>query len=214
VPILAFHVLLSCCVLSLAAQLCDDNPMANNGVKISLQASTSCLKGRTSDMAEIGSCRDDSAHDIRLPFSFRFLDTTHNGSVFVSSNSYVTFGGSSTARSGLGPRVPSLPTLFIGGRDNALRNVSVGPDAQGWRVRYEGWSLPSLVTTHQCSLLHPPTIVWELIFLFNGTLQLCTDFLMEHVTGVSAVSDGFSNSFVQKFTLTPSTLYRPTPFPH
>jgi hypothetical protein len=53
-----------------------------------------------------------------------------------------------------------------------------------------------------------------LIFLFNGTLQLCTDFLMEHVTGVSAVSDGFSNSFVQKFTLTPSTLYRPTPFPH
>jgi len=30
-----------------ASQLCDDNPLANNGVKISFQASSSCLKGRT-----------------------------------------------------------------------------------------------------------------------------------------------------------------------
>lgn len=202
---------MACSLPWAAAQLCDDNPLANNGIKIKMQASISCLKGRTPDMTEVGTCRDNSAHDIQLPFAFKFLDRSYSGngsgSVFVSSNSYVTFGGSSLASSGLGPRTPAFPTLFIGGRDNAMRNLSVGPDALGWRVRYEGWSLPSLVNTHNCSLMFPPSVEWELLFLRNGALQLCTGTLMDHMTSVSAVSDGVSESLVQKFTLTPSTSY-------
>jgi hypothetical protein len=192
-------------------QLCDDSPLANNGIKIVAQASSSCLKGRTPDMTEVGVCQDDTAHDIRLPFAFKFLDRNYSGngsgSIFVSSNSYVTFGGNSTASSNLGPQNPAFPTIFIGGRDNAMRNIFVGPDVLGWRVRYEGWSIPSLVNTHKCSVAFPPTIVWELIFLYNGTLQLCTGFYLKNATGFSAVSDGVSESFFQKFLLSPHTLY-------
>ena len=82
-----------------ASQLCDDNPLANNGVKISFQASSSCLKGRTRDMTEIGTCKDDAFYDIGLPFAFNFLGRAYggsgNGRIFASSNSYVTFGGNS-----------------------------------------------------------------------------------------------------------------------
>ena len=212
ITIVAITILsiLAAASLPVASQLCDDSPLANNGVKITSQASTSCLKGRSPDMIEIGSCRDNSAHDIQLPFVFNFLGRAYNGSgsVFVSSNSYVTFGGNSTVHSGLGPKTPAFPTLFIGGRDNAMRNLSVGQDASGngWRVRYEGWSLPSLVTTHQCSLAFPPTIVWELLLSNDGTLTLCTGTTM-NVAGISAISDGTSDLFIQKFILTPSTFY-------
>jgi hypothetical protein len=188
-------------------QLCDDNPHANNGVKIAFQASSSCLKGRTHDLTKIGTCADNTAFDIRLPFAFNFLGRNYNGSVFVGANSYVTFGGGSTAWSGFGSRNPPFPTIFIGARDNAMSSLFVGPDALGWRVRYEGWSLPSLVSTHKCMPDFPPTIVWELTILRDHTLQLCTGFLMQNITGVSAVSDGVSDAYVQKFILTPSTSY-------
>jgi hypothetical protein len=211
VPALTFLLLLAHSTVPVLAQLCDENSLANKGVKIALEASTTCLKGRTPDMAEIGTCQDDSAHDIRLPFAFKFLGRTYNGTgngrIFVNSNSYVTFGGSSSAGSGLGPLMPTIPTIFIGARDNAMRNLSVGPDALGWRLRYEGWSLPSLVNTHNCSLTFPTTIVWELLFRYDGTLQLCTGVVIRNVTGVSALSDGVSSVFIQKFTLTPSTSY-------
>jgi heptosyltransferase-2 len=84
-----------------------------------------------------------------------------------------------------------------------MRNLSVGQDASGngWRVRYEGWSLPSLVTTQQCSLAFPPTIVWELLLSNDGTLTLCTG-TMVNVAGISAISDGSSDLFIQKFILT------------
>jgi hypothetical protein len=211
VPTVTLLLILAIVLPFAASQICDDNPLANNGVKISLQASSSCLKGRTSDMTEVASCQHNSAHDIKLPFAFKFLDRSYSGSgsgsVFVSSQSYVSFGGSPTASQSLQPRAPAIPTFFIGGRDNAMRNLSVGPDALGWRVRYEGWSLPSLVNVHNCSVAFQPSVVWELIFLYNNTLQLCTGSVMENVTGISAVSNGASDSFVQKFILTPSTLY-------
>ncbi len=157
-------------------------------------------------MIEVASCQDDSAHNIELPFSFKFLDRSYNGNVFVSSNSFVTFGGSSTAHSDFGPKNPALPTLFIGSRDNAMQSLLTGPDPLGFRVRYEGWTLVSLFETYECDSMYPPTIIWELLILHDGGLQLCTN-VMQNSYGISAVSDGISNYFMQKFALTPSTLY-------
>jgi hypothetical protein len=187
------------------SQACDDNPLANNGVKISVDASTSCLKGRTPNMTDLGSCHENAAFNIRLPFAFKFLDRSYQSNVFVGSNSYVTFGGSSTVASPLGPNRPAFPTLFIGGRDNAMRNLSVGPDPLGWLLRYEGWSTTQ-INTPNCGQSFLRTIVWELLFSFDGALRLCTGTVLNSV-GVSAVSDGVSNFFMQKFALTPSTLF-------
>jgi hypothetical protein len=206
----AFLILsiLAAASLLVASQLCDDDPLILKGVKIASQASASCLKGRTHGMTEIASCQDNSVHDIGLPFSFRFLERTYNGSgsVFVSSNSFVTFGRSSSASTFLSSRNPAFPTLFIGGRDNGMLSLSVGHDHLGWRVRYEGWSIPSLANITVCSPAFIPTIVWELTFSNDGMMQLCTG-AMQNMDGISAVSDGISTSFVQKFSLASSSFY-------
>jgi hypothetical protein len=202
------YLLVAFALQLVAPQRCDHNPLANNGVIITPQASTSCLKGRTSDMVDVAACQNDSAHDIRLPFAFKYLNRTYGGSsgsssVFVGSNSYVTFGGSSNASSGLGPQTPALPTLFIGGRDNILRSLSVGSDALGWRVRYEG----AVASAQICSPALMPTIIWELLFGFDGSMQLCTGVVADGASGISGLSDGVSSLLLQKFHLTPSTLY-------
>jgi hypothetical protein len=205
---MAVFFLLSAAFLEVDSQLCDDNPLANKGTKITSQASSSCLKGHTTGMLEIASCHDTSSHDIQLPFAFKFLHRTYNGSgsIFVSSNSYITFGGPSTTSSGLGPRNPSFPAVFIGARDNAMKLLLAGPDPLGWRVRYEGWASASAVAVHNCSLTLLPTIIWEVIFSFDGTLQICTG-VTQNAGGISAVSDGASLSFVQKFRLSPASIY-------
>ena len=166
---MALCFLLSAAFLEVNSQLCDDNPLANKGIKINSQASASCLKGRTTGMLEIASCHDTSSHDIQLPFAFKFLHRTYNesGSIFVSSNSYITFGGRSNASSGLGPQNPSFPAVFIGARDNAMKLLLAGPDPLGWRVRYEGWTSASAVNSHNCSPTLLPTIIWEVIFSFD-----------------------------------------------
>jgi hypothetical protein len=204
---LTLHLLLLHAIPMAASQLCDHNPLVNKGVNISFQASITCSKGTTPDMIDLGICQDNATYDIRLPFVFKFLDRAYNGGVFVSSNSYVTFGGSSTTATGLGPRMPAFPTLFIGGRDNAIRKLSVGPDPKGWRVRYEGWSLVSLVNIHLCDPKFEATIVWELLFLYDGSMELCTSRTQNADLGISAISDVISGDFVQKFALKPSTLF-------
>ncbi len=201
------HLLLLHAIPMTASQLCDDNPLTNKGVKIFFQESITCSKGSTSDMIDLGSCQDNATYAIRLPFAFKFLDRTYNGDVFVSSNSYVTFGGSSDTAAALGPRIPAFPTLFIGGRDNAVRKLLAGPDPKGWRVRYEGWSLVSLVNVHSCDPKFETSIIWELLFLYDGSMELCTSRTQNAELGISAVSDGISGDFVQKFPLKPSTLF-------
>jgi CRP/FNR family cyclic AMP-dependent transcriptional regulator len=224
-PIIVFLSLFGSAEPQFASQQCDANPLANNGIQISSQDSSSCLKGRTPDMIDVGSCEDNSAHDINLPFPFKFLDRIYNGSIFVGSDSYVTFGGRSTSDSSLGPQNPAFPAIFIGGlSDNIMRTLSVGPDILGWRVRYEGWSFnlrsnfsdlshfnSIMLNSCQSNLTHPeaPTTLWELLFLKDGSLQLCTgnQQILTHNQRIGAVSDGVSESFLRRFTLAPSTLY-------
>jgi hypothetical protein len=209
-PSLVLFLFLSLALNLARPQLCDRNPLANNGVSITPQASSSCLKGRTADMTDIAACQDNSSHDIQLPFAFKYLNRTYaagGGSVFVGSNSYVTFGASSSASSGLGPLMPAIPTIFIGSRDITLRVLSAGPDAVGWRVRYEGVSPSSAFSVQHCSAALLPTIVWELTFTRDGMLHLCTGTVSEPAAGVSGLSDGASSAFLQKFALAPATLY-------
>jgi hypothetical protein len=63
---MAVFCLLSAAFFEVDSQLCDDNPLANKGMKITSQASSSCLKGQTTGMLEIASCHDTSSHDIQF----------------------------------------------------------------------------------------------------------------------------------------------------
>jgi hypothetical protein len=200
-------VVLISAVSPLASELCDDNPLANSGVKITSQASISCLKGQTPDMKIVGACKDNESFDIQLPFPFTYFNKTYNGSVFVSSNSFLSFGGIDTSKQDFGPNAPSRPSLLIGARDNAAKYVSVGPDPLGWRVRFEGWMLAVPLVCGRDT-----DIVWELTLLFNSTLQLCTSSLLNNIDpalvpgAVDAVSNPVSSTFAT-FVLAPVTLY-------
>lgn len=192
-----------------ASQICDDNPPANLGVKITSQASASCMKGRSAEMTVVDTCQDDAVYDIGLPFPINFLGHSYNGSVFVNSNSYITFGGSAADVHALGPTTPALPTLFIGSLDAKMLYLSAGHDPMGWRVHYEGWPGNSDVLStceSNVTVAASPTVVWELLFLYDGSMQLCTSVVLNSF-GITALSDGFSTSFVHKFALLPSSLY-------
>lgn len=187
---------------------CDNSPVVNKGVKITSKASTSCLKGKNVDMIDLGSCQDDTAFDIRLPFPFRYLDRTYRGDVQVNSNSIVNFG-SNFGKYCVASGCPlSHDALVIGSLDWAMRTLSVGPDALGWRVRFEGWSDWRI---KNCST--PVDIIWELLFLFDNTLQLCTSSfssnldLSQDPNSKSGVYHGDSRTMLTNFYLEPSALY-------
>jgi hypothetical protein len=89
-----------------------------------------------------------------------------NGGIHLSSNAYLTFGGSGSAFSNLGPSSPPFPTLFLGAGDNSYQRVYAGMEASGsGRVRYEG----TAATTGNAGA---PDIVFEIVFEPSGALQV------------------------------------------
>lgn len=72
-----------------------------------------------------------------FPFTFR-----HSGvagtSVYVGSNSYLTYGGGSNNFNGLSSSNPALPKFFLGSADNSYQRVSYFIGTDYVRIRYEG----------------------------------------------------------------------------
>jgi hypothetical protein len=186
---------------------CDEDPVVNKGVKILSQESDFCLKGRAPDMVDVASCQESKFHSIGLPFPFQFLGRSYGGDeIYVDSGSAVRFGEHGVLNIG--------KTVYNYFYQPAMRTLSVGPDPHGWRVRFEGWSdWQSEFLTIDCT--RAPGIVWELLFLHNSTLQLCTSSLLRNAdqaldpqprSSVGAASYGHYED-IYFFTLTESTLY-------
>jgi hypothetical protein len=96
-------------------------------------------------------------------FPFTFNGSSYN-SVYVSSNTYITFGSGSSQYSGLAPNSPGIPGVHICSRDNSyqrvqyLINTAVTPNEL--RVRYEG-------TASTGGTNGSPNIVYEAVFYKN-----------------------------------------------
>lgn len=84
---------------------------------------------------------DDGYWQVDLPFDISFLGTTYT-SVFVGTNTYVTFGGGSSVYSGLGETTPNLPKIMWGCADNSVQRIYYGVEGTApnrtYRIRVEG----------------------------------------------------------------------------
>lgn len=105
-----------------------------------------------------GSLDDSPQFNISFNFNFKFLGVTY-ASLFVSPNTYITFGAGSGQYGGLSASNPALPKIFLGATDNSLQRLSYkhGPENSYLHIRYEG-------TAGTSGSLGSPNIVYEIIF--------------------------------------------------
>lgn len=84
---------------------------------------------------------DDANLSVPLPFTWTINNTGYT-SIFVGSNTYITFGSGSSEYSGLSQSIPALNKIHLGAADNSYQRVSslsVNTSSQSYlRVRYEG----------------------------------------------------------------------------
>jgi len=105
-----------------------------------------------------GSLDDNPQFNIAFNFNFKFLGVTY-ASLFISPNTYITFGSGSGQFGGLSASNPALPKIFLGASDHSIQRLSYkrGPENSYLRVRYEG-------TAGASGTPGSPNIVYEIIF--------------------------------------------------
>jgi len=104
---------------------------------------------------------DDNFVNANIP-SFTINSTSYT-TVSIGSNTYLTFGGGSSAWSGLSSSNPALNKIHMGAADNSYQRVStVSSGTNFTRIRYEGNGSTS-------GTVGSPGIVYEATF-FNSTL--------------------------------------------
>ena len=103
---------------------------------------------------------DDGFWQLTLPFSITYDGDTYT-TIYVSTNSYITFGAGSTLYSGIGADRPGLPKIMIASGDRSCQRIYYGEEGTApnrtYRVRFEGSVDPS-------GILGSPTIEWEVTF--------------------------------------------------
>ena len=108
---------------------------------------------------------DDNFVTISLGFNIIYNGTTYN-TVYVGSNSYITFGGGASDYSGLSAATtPARPTIKMSAADNSYQKVTSGsPLGAGTKtIRFEG-------TASTAGTVFGPNMVWEITF-YSGSSQ-------------------------------------------
>ena len=118
--------------------------------------------------------------DIGFDFFF-FLGTNYRYTLYVGSNSYVTFGFGSTVSYSLSATNPGRGLLIAAG-DRSYTNVWAGQENDTFRIRFEGntWAAGTPGTP----------IVWELTLFPDNVMQLVTGTIPTQPDGVSLLSNG------------------------
>lgn len=128
----------------------------------------------------LNTAADDSHIQVTLPFAFPFFGVART--VFVGSNSYLTFGAGSSAYSNLSATVPGR-ALLVGGADNSYQRVYTKDNGDGsFRIRYEGAAGTS-------GTPGSPTIAWEATLCTDGKILLAVG-VHGRTTGASLISNG------------------------
>jgi len=132
-------------------------------------------------------------HYVQVPFGFSVIfNAVTYPSVFVGSNTYVTFGHGAYDYSSLSASVPPYPADHICSADNSFQRVYYKLDnANTMRVRYEG-------TNSTGGTVGSPTIVIEYVFYKNqpyhdvyiGRHDRCGTDLAPSVTALGNGYDG------------------------
>ena len=115
----------------------------------------------TASTAPTNGNNDDGYWAVNLPFSILYLNQSYN-TVYIGTNTYVTFGSGSTEWAQLSGSNPPFPKLMLTAADNSCQRIYYGVEGTApnrtYRIRYEGHS------NYTGGVLGNPTIVYELTF--------------------------------------------------
>jgi alpha-tubulin suppressor-like RCC1 family protein len=155
-------------------------PVPNSGTRITTSAGdTGTVTTIANSLQGIGSLteyfiptvggNDDGYWPVTLPFSISYNGTSYS-TIYVGTNSYVTFGDGSSVYSSLSFSNPLLQKIMISAKDNSCQRFCYG-SADGtapnrtYRIRWEG-------TNATGGTVNFPNIVWEMIFYENTPNQI------------------------------------------
>lgn len=137
---------------------------------------------------------DDGFWTLSLPFNITYNGISYS-SVFIGTNSYITFGGGSSEYIGMSASVPALPKIMISAADNSAQRIyygSVGSSPnRTYRVRWEGTNATS-------GTLGSPNMVWEATFYENAPTRV------DIQIGVNAKSNASAIFYDTRFSGTSS----------
>lgn len=111
---------------------------------------------------------DDGYWTVPLPFNIVFLNQTYN-TVYVGTNTYITFGGGSSVYASLSNVNPPYPKIMISANDNSGQAIYFGESGvapnRTFRIRYEG-------TNGVSGTLGSSNMIYEATFYENTPSQI------------------------------------------
>ncbi len=112
--------------------------------------------------------QDDGYWQVLLPFNITFLGTSYN-TLYVGTNTYITFTAGSFNYSQLNASNPPLPKIMISCADNSCQRIYYGAEGvapnRTFRIRWEG-------TASTSGILGNPNMVYEAVFYENTPAQV------------------------------------------
>jgi hypothetical protein len=111
---------------------------------------------------------DDGFWTLTLPFNVEFIGLTTN-IVYPGTNTYITFGGGSSAFNALSFSNPAFRKIIMSSADNSCQRIYYGTEGSSpnrtYRIRWEG-------TASTGGTLGSPNMVYEATFYENAPSQI------------------------------------------
>jgi len=133
-----------------------------------------------------------------LPWEIEFLGVTYS-SIYINSNSYITFGTSSQSTLAA-PGMVEAPAIFVAAGDNSLQTLLLGFDPLNpdvYRIRFEG-------SPDKSGFFLGSTIIWEILLDTNSKdqIKIVVGTNLRNPGSVYGISDG--TNWVEKFASIPT----------
>ena len=158
------------------------------------------LLGTGGMTTDVSSYADDASFQLTPSFNFPFYGV--NKTVWAGSNSYITFGASSTAYTALSCTVPGK-ALMIQAADNSWNKLYHVDNGNGsFRIRYEGYNNSGSGTSN---------VFWEVTLYNDGKIMLVMG-NNARASGVCNINNGAADSYCLTYTFAQnqSWVFEPT----
>jgi hypothetical protein len=110
---------------------------------------------------------NDGYWNLSLPFNIQYLGSAYS-TIYVGTNSYLTFGNGSIAYTSFGFNLPPYPKIMISSADNSAQRLYYVSGGSGsnrtYRIRFEG--------TASLTGSDVPNMVWEMTFYEANPSQI------------------------------------------
>lgn len=117
--------------------------ITNTGTQLEITNSLLGAASLTSSLTPTSGVNDDGYWQLSLPFNITYLGITYN-SIYVGTNSYITFGAGSAEYAQLSNYNPPYPKIMISAGDTSCQRIYYGVEGTSpnrtYRVRLEGSS--------------------------------------------------------------------------